>query len=65
MRALRYSVIIKREVSKKDKLSIFKTVFVPIFIYDNESLGNDQKIAITSASVRNEDFTMNRRSYTI
>ena len=28
MRALHYSVVIKRELSKKAKLSIFKTVFV-------------------------------------
>ena len=28
-------------------------------------LGNDQKNAITSASVRNEVFTKNRRSYTV
>ena len=30
MRVLHYSVVIKRELSKKAKLSIFKTVFVPI-----------------------------------
>ena len=29
MRALRYSVVMKRELSKKAKLSIFKAVFVP------------------------------------
>ena len=37
MRALHYSVPIKRELSKKAKLSIFKAVFVPIFIYGHES----------------------------
>ena len=31
MRALHYSVVIKRELSKETKLSVFKTVFVPIF----------------------------------
>ena len=37
MRALHYSVVMKRELSKKAKLSIFKTVFVPIFSYGYES----------------------------
>ena len=30
MRALHYSVVMKRELSKKAKLPIFKAVFVPI-----------------------------------
>ena len=65
MRALHYSVVMKRELSKKAKLSIFKAVFVPVLTYGHEScLSNDQKSAITSASVRNEVFTKNRRSYT-
>ena len=50
-------------IVKKAKLSIVKTVFVPILTYGHES--NDQKSAITSASVRNEVFTKNRRSYTV
>ena len=33
IRALHYSVVIKRELSKKTKLSIFKTIFVPINTY--------------------------------
>ena len=37
MRALHYSVVMKRELSKKAKLSIFKAVFVPILAYDHES----------------------------
>ena len=37
MRALHYSVVMKREWSKKEKLSIFKTVFVPILTYGHES----------------------------
>ena len=37
MRALHYLVVMKRELSKKAKLSIFKTVFVPIFTYGDES----------------------------
>ena len=37
MRALQYSAVMKRELSKKAKLSIFKTVFVPILIYGHKS----------------------------
>ena len=37
MRALHYSVVMKRELSKKAKLSIFKTAFVPILTYAHES----------------------------
>ena len=36
MRALHYSVVMKRKLSKKAKLSIFKTVFVPILTYGHE-----------------------------
>ena len=36
MRAWHYSVVMKRELSKKAKLSIFKTVFVPILTYGHE-----------------------------
>ena len=66
MQALHYSVVMNWELSEKAKLSIFKTVFVPILTYDHEScLGNDRKSAITSASVQNEVFTKNERSYTV
>ena len=51
MRALHYSVVTKREFTKKAKLSIFQTIFVPVLTYGHESYGNDQKNAITSASV--------------
>ena len=37
MRALHYSLVMKRELSKKAKLSIFKAVFVPILTYGHES----------------------------
>ena len=37
MRALHYSVVMKRELSKKAKLSIFRAVFVPILTYGHES----------------------------
>ena len=36
MRALHYSVVIKRELSKKAKLSVFKAVFVRIITYGQE-----------------------------
>ena len=37
IRALHYSVVMKRELSKKAKLPIFKKVFVPILTYGHES----------------------------
>ena len=37
MRALHYSAVMKRELLKKAKLSVFKTVFVPILTYGHES----------------------------
>ena len=37
MRALHYSIVMKRELLKRAKLSIFKTVFVPILTYGHES----------------------------
>ena len=37
MQVLHYSLVMKRELSKKAKLSIFKTVFVPILTYGHES----------------------------
>ena len=37
MRALHYSVVMKRELSKKKKLSIFKTIFFAILTYGYES----------------------------
>ena len=44
MRALDYSVIMNRELSKKAKLSIFKTVFVPILTYGHESWVRTEKV---------------------
>ena len=37
MRALHYSIVMKRELSKKAKLLIFKTVFVFILTYSHQS----------------------------
>ena len=44
MRALDYSVIMNRELSKKAQLSIFKTVFVPILTYGHESWMRTEKV---------------------
>ena len=46
-RALHYSVVIKRELPKKAKLSIFKAVFVPILTYGHESWVMTEKSDIT------------------
>ena len=37
MRALHRSVVTKRELSKKAKLSVFKSIFIPILTYGHES----------------------------
>ena len=37
MRASHFSIVMKRELSKKGKLSIFKAVFAPILTYGHES----------------------------
>ena len=44
MRALHYSVVMKRELSKKAKLSIFKTVFVSILAYGHESWAMTERV---------------------
>ena len=44
MRALRYSVVMKRELSKRAKLSIFKTVFVPILTCGYESWVKTERV---------------------
>ena len=37
MRALHYSDALKRELLRKSKLSVFKSIFVPLFAYGHES----------------------------
>ena len=64
MRALHYSVVMKREWSKKAKLSIFKAVLSP-FSLMIMNLEQCKKSAISSVNVLNESFTKNRRSYTV
>ena len=73
MRALHCSVVMKREMSKKAKLSIFETQLSSqkrqSFCLHSHLwswiLGNDRKNAITSASARNEVFMKNWRNYTV
>ena len=63
MRALHYSVVMKQESSKKAKLSICKTVFVPFLTYGYESLVMTETARLQfSASFRNKVFTKIRRS---
>ena len=53
MRGLHCSVVMEKELSKKAKLSIFKTVFVPILTYGHESciMAERRRSVITSTSV--------------
>ena len=44
MRALSYSIVVKRELSKKAKLSVFKIVFVPILTYGQECWVMTEKV---------------------
>ena len=51
MRALHFSVVIKRKLSKTSKLIIFKTVFVPVLTYVHESwIMTERRIAQVQAS---------------
>ena len=36
MRALHFSVVLKRELSSKAELSVFKLIFISIFTYGHE-----------------------------
>ena len=44
MRALHHSVVLKRELSKKAKLFVFKSIFVPIFTYGHESCNMIERV---------------------
>ena len=59
MRALRYSVVMKQELSKKAKLSIFKTIFVSILTFDRESW---VMIEIVQSQVQASEMRFLRRS---
>ena len=64
MRALHYSVVMKRELSKKAKLSIFKTVFVPVLIYGHESCVMTERVRSLVQASKVIFLQKNRRSYT-
>ena len=63
MRTLHYSVVKKRALSKKAKLSIFRTVFVPILTYGHESLVMMERVQ-SQVQATKMNFYKNRRSYT-
>ena len=65
MRALHYSVVIKRELSKKAKLSIFKTAFVPNLTYGHESWVITERVRSQVQASEMNFFKTNQRSYTI
>ena len=44
MHALHRSVVIKRELSHKAKLAIFRSIFVPILTYEHESRSMTERI---------------------
>ena len=44
MRALHHSVVLKRELSRKANLLMFKSIFVPIFTYDHESWAMTERV---------------------
>ena len=64
MRALHYSVVMKRELLKKAKLLIFKAVFVPILTHGHESWVMTERVRSQAQEFEMRFFTKNRRSYT-
>ena len=65
MRALLNSVVMKRELSKKAKLSIFKAAFVPILTYGHESWVMTERMRSQVQASEMRVFTKSRRSYTV
>ena len=65
MRALHYSIAMKRELSKKAKLSIFETVFVPILTFSHDSWVMTKRVRSQVQASEIKIFTKNRRSYTV
>ena len=59
MRALHHSVVLKRELSRKAKLSARKSIFVHIPTYGHEPWVITERVS-TNASTRNEIFTKNQ-----
>ena len=52
MRTLRQSVVVKRELSQKAKLSIYRSIYIPTLWPGG--VGRDRKNKITNTSGRNE-----------
>ena len=46
MRTLHHSVVLKRELLRKAKLSVFKSIFVPIFTHGHESWIKTEKVRL-------------------
>ena len=62
MRTMHHSAVLKQELSKKAKLwclSRYSSASSPMVM----NLGNRPKSAVTNASVRNEIFAKNQKSY--
>ena len=58
-------VVMKRELSKKAKLSIFKAVLVPILTYGHESWVMTERMRSQMQASEVIFFTKTRRSYTV
>ena len=65
MRALHYSVAMKRELSKKAKLSTFKAVLVPIPTYGHESQVMTRRVRSQVQASEMRFLEKNRRSCTV
>ena len=65
MRALHYSVVMKRELWKKVKLSVFKVIFVPILTYGHESWVMTKRMRSIVQASEMKFFAKNRRSYNV
>ena len=65
MRALHYSVAMKRELSKKAKLSTFKAVLVPILTYGHESQVMTRRVRSQAQASEMRFLEKNRRNCTV
>ena len=59
MRQLHRSVVLKRELCTKAKLSIFRSAYVPILTYGHERWIMNEKVRFSRSSSRNGIFTKN------
>ena len=65
MRASQHLVVLKWKLLRKANLLVFKSMFVSIFTYSHESLGNKQKNLVTDASARLRFFAKDQRIYNV